>query len=206
MLDSKGFDLWADGYDRSVGLSDDNGEYPFAGYREVLGLIYSRVLQMGAGRVLDIGFGTGTLTKKLYDAGCEICGQDFSERMVEIARAKMPKALLCTADFSEGLVPELRACRYDAIIASYSLHHIDDERKAGFLRELTPLLLDGGTILIGDVAFRTRRELELCRERAGESWDEDEHYFVYEELQAALPKLAFTRISHCAGVFSLSRD
>ncbi len=32
MLDNKGFDLWADGYDKSVGISDEGNEYPFAGY------------------------------------------------------------------------------------------------------------------------------------------------------------------------------
>ena len=40
MLDGKGFDLWADGYDKTVGLSDEEGSYPFAGYREILNEIY----------------------------------------------------------------------------------------------------------------------------------------------------------------------
>ena len=31
MLDQKGFDLWADGYDKAVGLSDEEQTYPFAG-------------------------------------------------------------------------------------------------------------------------------------------------------------------------------
>ncbi len=30
MLDNKGFDLWADGYDKSVGVSDEENTYPFA--------------------------------------------------------------------------------------------------------------------------------------------------------------------------------
>ena len=29
MLSSQGFDLWADGYDQSVGLTDKEGGYPF---------------------------------------------------------------------------------------------------------------------------------------------------------------------------------
>ena len=33
MLDNKGFDLWADGYDKSVGLSEEENTYPFAGYK-----------------------------------------------------------------------------------------------------------------------------------------------------------------------------
>ena len=53
MLGSKGFDLWADGYDKSVGLPDKQGTYPFAGYKEIPGEIYSAVfvlsLMHGAG-------------------------------------------------------------------------------------------------------------------------------------------------------------
>lgn len=41
MLDNnKGFELWADGYDKSVGVSDEENTYPFAGYKDVLGTIY----------------------------------------------------------------------------------------------------------------------------------------------------------------------
>lgn len=64
MLDSKGFDLWADGYDKCVGLSDEDEASPFAGYRKVLNRIYQDVLCHSQKRVLDIGFGTGTLTAK----------------------------------------------------------------------------------------------------------------------------------------------
>ena len=41
MLDNKGFDMWAEGYDKSVNLSEENNEYPFAGYKKVLNYIYS---------------------------------------------------------------------------------------------------------------------------------------------------------------------
>ena len=37
MLSREGFDLWADGYDQAVGLSDEENSYPFAGYKDVLG-------------------------------------------------------------------------------------------------------------------------------------------------------------------------
>lgn len=43
MLNSKGFDEWAAGYDASVRHSHDAGEYPFAGYDAVLSLIEARV-------------------------------------------------------------------------------------------------------------------------------------------------------------------
>ena len=84
MLDSKGFNLWADEYDKAVGLSDEENSYPFAGYKEVLGGIFRIIMEKEHAAVLDLGFGTGTLTAKLYEHGCEVYGQDFSERMVEL--------------------------------------------------------------------------------------------------------------------------
>lgn len=137
MLSGKDFDLWANNYDKSVDLSD--GSYPFAGYKKILNEIYKRVLSSGGSDVLDIGFGTGTLTAKLYDEGCNIYGQDFSERMIALAQAKMPEASLYCGNFTPGLKDELKKNKYDAIIATYSLHHLKDERKISFIRELRPL-------------------------------------------------------------------
>ena len=201
MLDNKGFDLWANGYDISVGRADEDDEYPFAGYKDVLNTIYSKVLERGGGRVLDIGFGTGTLTWKLYEAGCEIWGQDFSEVMLRIARERMPDAHFFVGDFSLKLVPELRERKYDAIIATYSLHHLSDEAKPEFINSLLPLLSEHGRIYVGDVAFPTREALERCREDAGEEWDDEEFYFVYEEVKRSFPRCRYRQLSHCAGVF-----
>ena len=44
MLSNKGFDLWADGYDKAVGISDEENTYPFAGYKKVLGFIFQTIL------------------------------------------------------------------------------------------------------------------------------------------------------------------
>ena len=203
MLTSKGFDLWADGYDRSVGLSDEDGSYPFAGYRAVLNHIYNAVLRRG-GDVLDIGFGTGTLAARLYAQGCRIFGQDFSEGMIALAKPKMPEATLLCGDFTKGIAPELAARRYDAIVATYSLHHVPDADKPAFLTALLGLLKPGGRIFIGDVAFPDRAALEKCRAEAGDEWDEDEFYFVAAALEAALPcRVSFRAFSHCAGVLTL---
>ena len=136
MLSSQGFDLWADGYDQSVGLTDEEGGYPFAGYKELLNRIYQRVLTRKSPRVLDIGFGTGTLAARLYQQSCVIFGQDFSTRMLEAASAKMPKAQLYQGDFSRGLVPQLQGQTFDFITATYSLHHLTLEGKRDFLAQL----------------------------------------------------------------------
>ena len=119
MLKEQGFDLWADGYDASVRASDESDTYPFAGYRDVLESIYQTILA-GAGRkVLDIGFGTGTLTARLYAQGCEIFGQDFSAKMIETAQEKMPDAHLYPGDFSLGLAEPLQKQRLPVFTSGF---------------------------------------------------------------------------------------
>lgn len=206
MLGEKGFDLWADGYDQSVGVSDEDGTYPFARYRRILNEIYNRVLNGNGKEVLDIGFGTGVLTAKLYEHGCSIWGQDFSERMIELAQEKMPEAKLYRGDFSEGLVKDLERHRYDAIIATYSLHHLTDAQKIGLINNLLSLLKEGGCIYIGDVAFETRAEWERQRVLIGEEWDDEEFYFVVDELTKAFPQMKYERISFCSGLLCLRRE
>lgn len=205
VLDNKGFDLWADNYDKSVGVSDEDGTYPFAGYKGILNEIYNRVLNAPAKTVLDIGFGTGTLTSKLYEHGCMIYGQDFSERMIELAQEKMPNAKLFQGDFSRGLAEPLTQQKYDAIIATYSLHHLTDVQKISFINDLLSLLNGGGYIYIGDVAFETRASLEKCKDDTGNDWDDDEIYFVFDELQKYIPEMKFEKLSCCAGLLSLHR-
>lgn len=203
MLDNKGFDLWADGYDKSVGLYDEENTYPFAGYRNVLNAIYKKVLESDSNTVLDIGFGTGTLTTALYEKGLTVFDQDFSEEMIKIAKEKMPKAKLFAGDFTKGLVESLMENKYDVIIATYSLHHLTDDEKIPFIKSLINLLNPGGKILIGDVAFENRDTLEACKESFKDYWDDEEFYFVYDEIKEYFSGLSFEKYSFCAGVLSL---
>lgn len=208
MLDSKGFDLWADGYDKSVNLSEVNNEYPFAGYKDVLNYIYNQVKQKASANVLDIGFGTGVLTTKLYNNGYRITGIDFSKNMICIAQQKMPKALLLHWDFINGLPEEIKDYRFDFIISTYAIHHLNDSEKVDFISSLIPLLNVNGKILLGDVSFKTRDELEKCKVKYEEYWDKDEVYFVAEEIKKKLKNEClseYVKISHCAGVLIISK-
>lgn len=204
MLDNKGFDLWADGYDRSVDLSDEYNSYPFAGYKKVLAGIYEAIRKGQGKRVLDIGFGTAVLTCKLYENGYDITGIDFSERMIQIAQQKMPSARLIQHDFSKGLPVELADSKFDSIICTYAIHHLDDAAKIEFLKELQTHLNTEGRIYIGDVAFRTRAELDACRESCGMEWDDDEFYIVAEEIAREIDSVKFEKFSYCAGILTLN--
>lgn len=207
MLDDKGFDLWADGYDKSVQLSEEDNEYPFAGYKDVLNTIYNVIHRKEKAKLLDIGFGTGVLTKKLYDDGYEIYGIDFSERMLEISKEKMPLAKLVQYDFSRGLPKELENIQFDYIISTYAMHHLEDEDKIKFINKLEEYLSRDGRIIIGDIAFETRELLEQCKVKYENYWDDEEIYFVFDELKEFFPEedISFTTISHCAGIIQLRK-
>lgn len=204
MLQSQGFDLWADDYDRTVGLTDDQDEYPFAGYRQVLGAIYRRIRQDKAiHSVLDVGFGTATLTSRLYGDGYAITGLDFSPRMIEIAQEKMPQATLMCHDLTQGFPKALETASFDCIVSTYALHHLTDAQKADFLAQC---LNHAPTILLGDVAFPNAAALEDVRRRAGDEWDDEEYYFVFDQLpRLEGAKATFTPYSFCAGVIEISR-
>ncbi|MEG0852601.1 MAG: class I SAM-dependent methyltransferase [Angelakisella sp.] len=205
MLDNKGFDLWADGYDKSVNLSEEANEYPFAGYKTVLGKVYS-MAHSGEGKViLDIGFGSGVLTQRLYEDGYNIYGVDFSAKMIEIAKAKMPNANLIHHDFSAGLPEEIIDKKFDFIISTYAIHHLGNPEKVIFIKQLLEHLNPNGQIVIGDVAFETQAELESCRDASGSNWDSDEIYIVADDLQKYFPNVKFDKISHCAGIVRFSK-
>lgn len=205
MLTSKGFDQWAYDYDRAVNLSDESNRYPFAGYHAVLNRIYQEILTVPGAQVLDLGFGTGMLAQRLYEHGFHIYGQDFSKEMVDIAQSKMPKAQLFQGDFSKGLTPALEERSYDFIVATYSLHHLTDQEKLALLTSLLPKLKNGGKILIGDIAFATEAQQKDCQTIAGDEWDDEEHYWIYDRMAELLPcPSQFETCSHCAGVLTLT--
>lgn len=200
MLNKIGFDLWADDYDKSVNLSEEANEYPFAGYKNLLNQIYKTIHIGEKSAILDIGFGTGVLTRKLYDDGYSIYGIDFSNKMIEIARTKMPEATLIQHDFSTGLPKKFSNIKFDFIISTYAIHHLTNDNKIIVINKLLEHLNPNGKMLIGDVAFETQIELENCKIANGESWDSDEIYIVFDDLKKHFPNAVFSKISKCAGV------
>lgn len=208
MLNNHGFDLWSNNYDTSVREADENNQYPFAGYTDLMNAIYGTIMKHSPVKVFDIGFGTALLTSKLYDAGNLITGIDFSSEMLRIASLKMPAANLLQWDFSLGIPPVLSNQTFEFIISTYALHHVTDDVKVELISSLLSLLETNGTILIGDVCFRTREGLLLCKDACGDDWDDDEIYFVFSELQerlAPICNLVFHEFSFCSGIIEIRK-
>ena len=207
MIESNVFDLWADGYDHEVQVTDDNNDYPFAGYRRIMNTLYNTIMQKKPATVLDIGIGTGTLARKLYEGGNSITGIDFSGEMLAKAKAKMPNATLHQCDFAHGLPTELADAKYDFIVSTYALHHLTDPLKVTFIKSLLPHLNKDGQILIGDIGFSTQADFDACKAHHDpEDWDDDEYYFVFSEMAKALEDncvVSYEQISHCSGIMKI---
>ncbi len=204
MMNSRGFDNWAGEYDEDIAKS---AGYPFEGYYNVLAYVHNMIEMDRHTKILDIGIGTGQLTFELYKKGGQVYGIDFSEKMLELARQRMPEGVFYQFDFNNGVPVELKGMKFDYILSSYAIHHIDDSKKISFIKELGYILKDGGSIIIADVAFENRYALDCCRKNAGNEWDDDEIYIIADELEAKLDKEGFkaeyVQVSPCAGVLKI---
>lgn len=208
MLDSKGFDLWSDNYDSQVEISDEENVYPFAGYKKVLSTVYEKIRKQNPKNILDIGFGTGILAKKLYDDGYNIYGIDFSNEMLKKAKQKMPNAELLQFDFTDGLPKEFEQKQFDVILSTYAIHHIDDEAKKLYILKLLKSLNPKGILIFGDVAFETEKDMEAARKKDYEEWDDEEYYLIAERFNLWFPylKTDFIKISYCSGVCTIYKE
>jgi tRNA (cmo5U34)-methyltransferase len=97
------------------------------------------------GRVLDLGTGDGRLLALLQvDRPAMLgVGLDFSAVMLEAARRRFAgeqRIELVEHDFTEPLPP---LGRFDAIVSSMAIHHLEHERKRSLYGEVSDLLEPG---------------------------------------------------------------
>jgi len=205
MLDNAGFDKWAGDYDESLTPLIDR--FPFYGYYDVLAAVHNLVQPYEGLKVLDVGIGTGLLSQELYRQGCQVYGVDFSTEMLTRAEEKMPDGEFYQVDVAKEHFGPLNNHRFDKIISSYFLHHLNLYQKILFIKKaLMQNLCEGGEIIIADIGFKSLVDFDAAREKNSDTWDEDEFYLCSETLLPVL-RLAeidasYRQISHCAGILT----
>ena len=181
--------------------------YPFEGYYDILNDVYNSIDFKKGSKILDIGVGTGMVTRQLYKDGAIITGIDFSEKMLSIAAENMPCATFINFDFNCGLPDEILNKKYDYIISSYAFHHLLADRRIVFIKSLLKILKPHGKIIIADVAFRTSEDMEDCMKESGDSWDHDEIYVIGDNLLETLKKegidSSYKQVSTCGGILEI---
>ena len=99
-----------------------------------------------ARRILDLGTGDGRLLGLLSRGrpGIVGVGLDFSEPMLQAARERFAedrRITLIKHDLAEPL-PALG--RFDAVVSSFAIHHLEHDRKRALYGEIHDLLAPGG--------------------------------------------------------------
>lgn len=114
--------------------------------RLMLRLLKKTVSELGLSNdsvnVLDIGCGSGRISKQLQDLGYHVTGLDFSEEAVKRAQARGINAK--QANLDEGI--PLPDGNFDIVWAGDIVEHVFDP--IGLLKESARVLKPGGAILI----------------------------------------------------------
>jgi len=104
--------------------------------------------------IVDLGIGTGALSAAClaHAPRARIHGIDADVSMMDVARVRLHRArrrlTLTEGDFTAVDLP-----RADAMVGSYSLHHISTRRaKLAFYRRCRKALRPGGVLINGDCA------------------------------------------------------
>ncbi len=161
----------------------DQGQYAARerrGWNEAVRELEQAVASLPPARTLDVACGTGFLTRHLRG---EVTGLDQSERMLEIARGRIPQA-----HFVQGDATELRFedGSFDRVFTGHFYGHLEGEARESFLAQARRLAPE---LVIVDSAVRPDHEREEWQTRTlndGSSYQVYKRYFTPEELAAEL--------------------
>jgi demethylmenaquinone methyltransferase / 2-methoxy-6-polyprenyl-1,4-benzoquinol methylase len=105
-------------------------------------------------RALDVATGTGDLAIELAGRGASVVGLDFSERMLELARAKAPGI-----EFVQGNALELKYPdgAFDAVTVGFGARNFSDLDRG--LAELARVTRPGGRVVILEITSPQRPPL-----------------------------------------------
>ncbi len=140
------FDRVAENYDQEILKT-------FPRYDEMIEALVNAIpTDMDSPRVLDLGCGTGNITKKVLEVfpNAKITCLDISDKMIEISKEKLSDYEIeyVLGDFTIIDIID----NYDVIISSLALHHIEtDEEKLEMYKYIFNALNDGGVFYNADV-------------------------------------------------------
>jgi ubiquinone/menaquinone biosynthesis C-methylase UbiE len=148
------------------------------GWEEDLRALVSAIEELPPRRTLDVACGTGFLTRHLPG---EVVGLDHSERMIVIARSRVPDASFVLGD---ALALPFEDGSFERVFASYFYCHLEEEERLRFLAEawrVAAELVVVASVRKGGVEPARWEERVLSD---GTRWQVYKRYFEPESLAA----------------------
>ena len=105
-------------------------------------------------RALDVATGTGDLAIELSARGAHVVALDFSERMLELARAKAPSIEFVQGNALELAYPD---ASFDAVTVGFGARNFSDLERG--LSELARVTRPGGRVVILEITTPQRPPL-----------------------------------------------
>jgi SAM-dependent methyltransferase len=105
----------------------------------------------GIGSLVDVGCGSGRLTRVAARRARRALGVDLSRRMIESARSRTPPDAAIDYRVSDVMTEELPEAPFDVVLAVNMVHHAP---LADVVTRLAGLTAPGGRLLIQDVVDR----------------------------------------------------
>jgi tRNA (cmo5U34)-methyltransferase len=105
--------------------------------------------QVEARTILDLGTGTGETLRHIADSHptAQLIGIDESDRMLAVARGRVPNADLRLARLQD----ELPEGPFDLVVSALAVHHLNAHEKADLFQRVAARLAPGGRFVLGDV-------------------------------------------------------
>jgi len=103
-------------------------------------------------RVLDLGCGTGALTKlcHLVHTEARVIGLDPAAKMLDEARIRVNRPGVSFEEGSAANLGMFPAGSFDAVISNFALHHLSHDDKKVCAHEVWRVLKPGGVFVYGD--------------------------------------------------------
>ncbi len=130
-------------------------------------IVIEQLALRGEEQVLDIGCGTGSLTRDIATALSNktrslSIGLDAAEKMIKIARLKSSE--IPNIHFDAAIAEKLPypSGKFDTAVSTFFFHHVHIELKKKVLAEIRRVLKPGGRLIVVDVDIPTTRFGAFC--------------------------------------------
>jgi ubiquinone/menaquinone biosynthesis C-methylase UbiE len=133
-------DIVREGYDR-IASQYDEYRGPFDNDAELQELM--NIVRPG-GHILDAGCGSGVVTRVLVDNGFQVTGIDISQKMIDLAKQRVPEAALELGDMA---ALEFEDDSFDGIVSTYAVFHIPRTKHSSLFLDFHSILKKGGALL-----------------------------------------------------------